>query len=769
MAGMNPPMNRSAGQRISTAAVSAPRLVMSWEDWLTFGAAFIAFIAVAVSIQQADWVRDPQEMPALVPNAVCALLIGMIAARVRVPSVLVHPVALALGFAVVVLSVQTFADGDSAWLRIQDTKARMEEWIDVVRAGDISNDTLPFVMLVHSVTFLAVYLGSYVIFRWHNPWVALLPASIVLLTNIAFLDGQPSTAFVVFLFAAILLVARLHLQRNQEKWKRAGVEYPDFISLSAIQLTVMVAAGLMVAAWLVPLGTQQKAVEGVYDKVTAPFDNENDTLVRLFHNIDSRKGANFHSFGSTLPIRGDVKLGTKQLYEVKAGEAGLIRGTSYDVYTGAGWKTGDRDAERVDGGELGPSPAVVEYLERTPSILSVTVLDTDGTILSSGMPLGTNRDAVIETPEGYDGDIEQIKSRRGLDNGDTYNTLGSQSKATPEQLRAASTAYPEWVTERYLQLPDDLPERVRTEAALRAQEGANAYDKAALIEAYLRSFPYNLQVPAAPPKTDAVDYFLFELKAGYFDYHASAMVVMLRTLGIPSRLAVGYVLDPKEVTETTYMVRKDDAYSWVEVFVPEYGWIVFNPTPNQPSAADGGGFGSSDFEGDVLDPSTLEGLFGDPNAFPGSEIPPEILGPLTETPVEVEQGTNWMVFVWIAAGVVGVLAVVGAGSQLAWNWGLGGLQGRARLWAKVHRVAGWAGLGSRPEETPREWSRRVGSAIEREGEAVQLASAYEESRYGRPDLQRMSDDQAEGAYKQLRNSLFGRVFRRKDRRKGAKA
>jgi hypothetical protein len=96
---------------------------------------------------------------------------------------------------------------------------------------------------------------------------------------------------------------------------------------------------------------------------------------------------------------------------------------------------------------------------------------------------------------------------------------------------------------------------------------------------------------------------------------------------------------------------------------------------------------------------------------------------------------------------------------------MGGLEGRARLWAKVHRLAGWAGLGGSTTETPREWSHRVGESVHVEDEAVRLAQAYEEARYGRPDVQRVDEASAEGAYRRLRNALAAKLFhygRRKD-------
>jgi len=752
-------MNRATSRPGGTpAGMRAPRIFMSWEDWLTFIAAFIAFIAVAVSIQQAEWVRN---FPPLVPTAICALLIGMVGARVRVPALVVHPIAIALGAVVVVLAVQGYADGETLGQRLHDFQARMHEWFEVVRANDISNDNLPFVTLVHSVSFLAIYIGSYVIYRWHNPWVALLPAAVVLLANISFQDGQPSGAFVVFLFGGILLIGRLHLQKNQERWRRLGIEYPDFIAVSSVQLTVFLAIGLMVFAWAVPLGTQAKAVESVYDKVVQPFTADSDRLVRLFHNIDSRKGADLHEFGATLPVQGSVKLGTKQLLEVKAPEAGLLRATSYEEYTGAGWKAGKRDSERVSGQSLAASADVGAYEKRNAVTIQVTALEDLSILLSPGMPLGSNRDMTIETPQNYRGEIETIKLHRGLDKGETYNSIGSQSLASADDLRAADTEYPAWVSERYLQLPDSLPGRVGEEAQRVTTGAANPYDQALAVEAYLRGFPYNLQVETAPPKRDVVDFFLFDLKQGYFDYHSSAMTVMLRSLGIPARIAVGYALDPKDAKDGTYTVRKDDAYSWVEVWFPQYGWVEFNPTPDRPSGGAGGGFGP-DLTGDALSGVDLGDLFStdviDPNMLPEA-LPPEIGQALTEEPINKSE-PPWLL-IWTLAGMLTLVVALLVAGQLSWNWGLSGLDGRSRLWAKTQRLAGWAGLGGRPEETPREWSQRVGSAVAREDEARRLAEAYEEARYGRPDLQRIEDEDAESSYRKLRNSLFGRIFRRK--------
>lgn len=754
MAEMNLPMNRSAGRRFGTAALNAPRLVMSWEDWLTLAAALVTFLSIALSIQNAHWVQD---MPPLVPTAMAGLVIGMIAARIRFASIAIHPVALVLGVFVIALVVQTYADGATVQERLADVRQRMTEWFDVVRSGDISNDNLPFVVLVHSVCFLAAYMASWALYRWRNAWVAIVPGAVVLLANISFQRGQPSAAFITFLFGALLLVTRVHLQRLQDRWTRDGIEYPEFISLSAGQLTLLLSSGLMVFAWAVPLGTQAAAASNIADWATSPFTGQSGTFSRLFHNVNSQKGANLHNFADTLPIQSNVKLGNQVILQVNSSTPGLVRGTSYDTYTGTGWKATGRTAADVNGKELAADQNATGYNARNVTILKVTVVDGFDTILTAGTPLGTNIASTVEKNRNFDGDIEQLLSRRSFSANDTYNSFGTESTATFDQLQAAGTAYPDWVTQRYLQLPAELPQRVADEAKSVATGATTPYDQAKAIETYLRSFPSDLDVASPPAKRDTVDFFLFTLKRGYFDYQATAMAVMLRTLGIPSRIAVGYYLDPTTVQDTTYSVRRSDAYAWVEVFFPQYGWVNFNPTQDRPSGGAGGvgsGIVGQGLQGD--DPA-LQDLFNDT----GDTTPPAVTSALNETPV-THSSPPWTL-IWSLAATLAVLAVSGAGFRFVWNWGLGGLEGPSKLWARVQRLAGWAKLGPRQAETPREWSRRLGGAIEREGETTRLASAFEEVRYGRHDLKRIDDSDTQAAYRPVRNALIARVLRRKRR------
>ena len=85
--------------------------------------------------------------------------------------------------------------------------------------GGISNDDLPFIVLVVAATYLAAYLAAWSIFRWYNAWLGLIPGGLALLTNISYLPGQHSMPLLIYLFCSILLVARVNLLRRAREWK----------------------------------------------------------------------------------------------------------------------------------------------------------------------------------------------------------------------------------------------------------------------------------------------------------------------------------------------------------------------------------------------------------------------------------------------------------------------------------------------------------------------------------------------------------------------
>lgn len=173
------------------------------------------------------------------------------------------------------------------------------------------------------------------------------------------------------------------------------------------------------------------------------------------------------------------------------------------------------------------------------------------------------------------GSIGNIDHRRMTESYEAVSQIPQPSLAT---LRSASGHYPRDITMLYLQLPP-LDPRV-AELAQQVTAGARTdYDKASALEQYLReNFAYTLQLPDRTPD-DPIANFLFVRKRGHCEYFASSMAVMLRSIGIPSRLVNGFRNGEYNDLTGSYIVRARNAHTWVEAFIPSVGWTAFDPTP----------------------------------------------------------------------------------------------------------------------------------------------------------------------------------------------
>ena len=136
--------------------------------------------------------------------------------------------------------------------------------------------------------------------------------------------------------------------------------------------------------------------------------------------------------------------------------------------------------------------------------------------------------------------------------------------------------------QKYLRLPE-LDPRVEPLAAEITAGAESPLEKARRLETQLKtSYGYTLELPARRAE-DPLAHFLFERREGHCEYFASAMAVMLRTLGIPSRLVGGFAGGVRNPLTGLYVLRSSDAHSWVEAYIPGYGWLEFDPTPERPA------------------------------------------------------------------------------------------------------------------------------------------------------------------------------------------
>ena len=201
-------------------------------------------------------------------------------------------------------------------------------------------------------------------------------------------------------------------------------------------------------------------------------------------------------------------------------------------------------------------------------------------------PIGSNVFFVAGRPLSLSGPYRQIAEDEAgaLFDADrdraitSYEAVSNLPQPTPATLRAASGPLPPLLALRYLQLPP-LDPRIAQLAQQVAASAPNAYDKAAAIQQYLMTrYRYTLQLPRVLPR-DPVANFLFVRKQGHCEYFASAMALMLRTQGIPARIVNGFRGGEFNDLTGSYLIRASDAHSWVEAYIPGYGWTTFDPTP----------------------------------------------------------------------------------------------------------------------------------------------------------------------------------------------
>jgi protein-glutamine gamma-glutamyltransferase len=261
-----------------------------------------------------------------------------------------------------------------------------------------------------------------------------------------------------------------------------------------------------------------------------------------------------------------------------------LRGASFDRYNGHSWSRttppGQLRAEQIGNSvriRRWPDPARDRLLrvDLQPIDPSVVFLPPDAaalTILTPGNVVPT------VTPALYVGQEGQLSYRTLNESGLRYEvSLLDGSEAPVPSLDAAARA-------RYLALPSDLPPRVAELARSWVGDEQDPERRARRVEAALRKgYRYDLESPSGAAK-NPLDDFLFVSKRGHCEFYSTAMAVMLRTQGVPTRNVNGFIGGTYNRFGRYYAVRQGDAHSWVEAWIEGKGFVRFDPTPPADAA-----------------------------------------------------------------------------------------------------------------------------------------------------------------------------------------
>ena len=267
-------------------------------------------------------------------------------------------------------------------------------------------------------------------------------------------------------------------------------------------------------------------------------------------------------------IQGSISLSPEVRFTVTADRPAFWHVAAYDRFTGESWV---RSGESMDYSEpLSSPPAESQPLQQT--------FEAQAPI--NTMPAAWKPVRVGEKVANYTRvtDLGGLQPSTSFSEGDRYSVTSARAQWTESQLRKANGELPDSIRDRYLQLPSSTPERVNRFATELTTDADTWFDKAAVIEQWLeQNKVYSLDVTR--PSGNIADKFIFDMEQGYCVYFATAMTVMLRTLGIPARFTVGYTTG-QHVADNKWVIRGFNSHTWVEVFFPEIGWVAFNPTPS---------------------------------------------------------------------------------------------------------------------------------------------------------------------------------------------
>jgi hypothetical protein len=282
----------------------------------------------------------------------------------------------------------------------------------------------------------------------------------------------------------------------------------------------------------------------------------------------------------------------------------------------------------------------------------------------------------------------------------------------PADLEAAGVGYPLWVTDRYLQLPATLPERVRDLAKTLAGSASTPYGQTQAIKEYLATLKYDLNISAPPQGDDGVDYFLFTSKAGYCNYFASAATVLLRSAGIPARMVVGFMPGEYDSNAHSYIIRDRDYHAWTQVYYPGQGWVDLDATPAAQTSIN-----STTDSGSTNMPAFI---YPD---FPAYD--PGVSGQTAPKPqAQTNNLTNLIIF--MSAYALLVLALT------TWFQRSNRPHDKTDLYSRMVLLAGLAGLGPKSRQTELEFSRQLALAMPGQAETInRIAGAHMVARYGR--------------------------------------
>ena len=455
-------------------------------------------------------------------------------------------------------------------------------------------DPLFFIALMSITFWIISSWAGFTLVRNQNYLGAILPSAIGLIIIQNYDNGIPGRLWFLafFAFIALLLLGRLQFLQNKNSWRARRIFLSPDNSVDLTSSMAIAASLIIIVAWTVPasLSSMKSAVK-TWNQITRPWREFTNNMENAVSALESPSGGTRGQyFGSELALGRGFPLSDLVMFKVETPDLPFEekppryywRGRTYDRFVNGQWYTSGTVREEYSPAVTNPFNVYVQ-----DKIAAHFVFNTGKTTFSllyaPAEPIWVSRPGITFAIPALDGkDIIAWHAYPALRGGESYQVDAILSNPNRQQLQEAGTDYPDWVTQKYLQLPKAFSPRIKELAAEITAGTQTPFEKSIAITRYLReNIKYAPTIPEVPRNKDPLEWVLFEYKQAYCVYYASAEVLMLRSVGVPARMAVGFAQGQHERNSNKFVVRRFDAHAWPEVYFPGIGWVEFEPTAGQ--------------------------------------------------------------------------------------------------------------------------------------------------------------------------------------------
>ena len=727
--------------------------------------------------------------------SIVSVLFGYLLARSRYGEVMGLLATSVYGLATIGIIEVLVAPGDLL-TRVVEVAQRLIYSIRQIQGGGASQDPFFLVLFLASLFWFLGHNTAWHIFRVDRIWRALVPPAIVLMIN-GLYNFSPTNLdlyLILYMFLALLLVVRSHIDAREYEWYRHQVSFDRRLRRRFYQAGALVGVGVLIFAWALPTGSAQQNQERFQQFINGDLLNQvNKLWARLLTPLDTVGTTSSDYYGrDQLQLGGAVQLGDQPVLTVKL-SPGAPTNTRYywqsrvfDTFHNNTWASAQMP--RVSATTPPLNLNLMHYSPDTRHEVSeIITMQSGPSDLVYAAPQVRQVDlaaqanaSVIDSTGALN--VEVIHPAQALQSGDSYTALSSVSVASADALRQTATDYAGWLAPD-LQFDNNVAPLARAEAQKIVSAAITPYDKAKAIENWLRTnVAYDEAMPSPPANADLIDWSLFTVKKGYCTYYASAMVIMLRSLHIPARMAAGFAQGTYDPGSQSYLVRERDAHTWVEVYFPGAGWVEFEPTAAQPelNRPDSRAAPPTNTPSPTPSPTATLTPTPQPTGTAGSQAqnnPPVILQTPTSTPspsqtplpgpsllpsptapLSLPLITLLSLFMVVAVPIT-VISFILVGALWWFEYrGLGQLSPIARAYARLTLYARWLRLptanGATALERGRRWAREI---PDRAAAITSITDLYVTERYAPPrPLTTDTEGQVNAAWRWARGGLLRR-------------